>query len=212
VKLKRRGKIRKTKKAKAGRLIGYARVSTEDQRLDLQQAALKKLGCAKIFTEKLSGAAKKRPQLDAAIAALRSGDTLVVWRFDRLSRDVLDQHRRLAQLRDKNSLLMSLSETIDITTAAGRLQLGIIGLFAQYERETTGERTRAGMRTAMEKGQRFGPPFKIKRRVARAIRKLRRRDGSWAIAGGVRAVAAKFKLSQGSVHNCLSRPLSDFPA
>lgn len=138
--------------------IGYARVSTEDQRLDLQRDALKKAGCEKIFTEKKSGADRNRPALQAANRALRPGDILVVWKLDRLGRSLQDLMGILGELERRDIGFTSLSDGIDTTTAAGKLLFHITGAVAEFERCLVSERTKAGMRAARRKGRKPGRP------------------------------------------------------
>ena len=158
-------------------LIGYARVSTEDQSLELQTQALKKAGCLNIYEEKISGAKRNRPELDMAIKDLRPGDTLCVWRIDRLSRSMGDFYERLAQIEAAGAGFKSLSESFDFTTATGRLILGIMAVMAQFERQLTMERTKAGMAAAKVNGAKHGAPLKFtadKKREARAMLKKRK--------------------------------------
>ena len=124
-------------------LIGYARVSTEDQVLDLQMDALNAIGCLQIFSEKVSGAAKNRPELDMAIKALRPGDTLVVWRLDRFARSGVQLYARLEQVYAQGAAFKSLQENFDFSTTTGKFILGILGLVAELERSMTIERTKA---------------------------------------------------------------------
>jgi DNA invertase Pin-like site-specific DNA recombinase len=154
-----------------GELIGYARVSTVDQNLELQTRALTAAGVTKdhLYEEKLSGAKKNRPELDLAIKDLRPGDTLVVWRLDRLSRSMHDLYTRLAQIREQGASFRSLTENFDFNTATGQLILGMIALMAQFERQLTIERTSAGMAVLREKGHRLGAVVKFteaKKRLA----------------------------------------------
>lgn len=144
-------------------LIGYARVSTEDQSLELQTRALTAAGVLPdhMYVEKLSGAKKNRPELDLAIKDLRPGDTLVVWRLDRLSRSIRDLHRRVEQIEEMGANLRSLTEHFDFTTAVGKLMLNMLAVMAEFERQLTIERTRAGMNVLREKGHRLGAVVKF---------------------------------------------------
>lgn len=141
--------------------IGYARVSTEDQRLDLQRDALKKAGCKKIFTEKKSGADCNRSVLRAATQALRPGDILVVWKLDRLGRSLQDLMAILGDLEDRGIGFCSLSDCIDTTTPAGKLLFHITGAVAEFERALISERTKAGMAAARRKGRKPGRPRRL---------------------------------------------------
>lgn len=141
--------------------IGYARVSTEDQCLDLQRDALKKAGCQKIFTEKRSGADCNRPALRAATRALKSGDSLVVWKLDRLGRSLQDLMSILGDLEARGIGFCSLSDCIDTTTPAGKLLFHITGAVAEFERALISERTKAGMAAASRKGRKPGRPRRL---------------------------------------------------
>lgn len=168
-------------------LIGYARVSTEDQSMELQTDALEKAGCLNIYEEKLSGAKKVRPQLDLAIKDLRPGDTLVVWRLDRLSRSMKDLYERMEQIRAQGASFRSLTEHFDFNTATGQLILGMLAIMAQFERQLTIERTKAGMAVLREKGHILGAPVKFnaakqkcaKKMLAMKVRKVVRGKTVW---------------------------------
>ncbi|WP_035186047.1 recombinase family protein, partial [Acidiphilium sp. JA12-A1] len=139
-------------------LIGYARVSTGDQNHDLQHDALRAAGCERIWTETASGARTDRPQLTALLDAARAGDTLVVWRLDRLGRSL----RHLIEIGDdlqrRQIALRSLTEGIDTTTTAGRFVFSLLGALAQMEREILIERTQAGLAAAAARGRKGGRP------------------------------------------------------
>lgn len=139
-------------------LVGYARVSTVEQNLDLQLDALRRAGVKDInlHIEKLSATSKKRPALDDAIRDLRPGDVLVVWRLDRLARSMKDLYERLDQIRAEGASFKSLTENFDFTTATGQLILGFLGLMAQFERQLTVERTKAGMQARADRGMTVG--------------------------------------------------------
>lgn len=141
---------------------GYARVSTDDQNPALQLAALKKAGCTKIFKDEgLSGATTQRPALIRCLHALTSGDTLIVWKLDRLGRSLRDLITMLDELRARNIQLQSLTEHIDTETAAGRAMWQIIGVMAELERSYIAERTRAGVQAAKGRGVKFGRKPKL---------------------------------------------------
>lgn len=139
-------------------LIGYARVSTQDQTLDLQTDALKQAGCGKIFTDTTSGAKSERPGLQAAMNHLRAGDTLVVWRLDRLGRTLKHLIATIADLSDKGIGFRSLQENMDTTTSGGKLIFHIFGALAEFEREVIKERTIAGLQAARARGRLGGRP------------------------------------------------------
>ena len=138
--------------------IGYARVSTGEQKLDLQLDALKEAGCQKIYQEQTSGAAKHRPELEQCLEQLRGGDTLVVWRLDRFGRSLKDLVGKMEALEEKSVGFKSLTEGIDTTTAQGRLTFHIFGALAEFERELARERTMAGLRAARARGRTGGRP------------------------------------------------------
>jgi DNA invertase Pin-like site-specific DNA recombinase len=139
-------------------LIGYARVSTEDQHLHLQQDALNTVGCLKIFTDTASGAKTERKGLEEAIDYVREGDILVVWRLDRLGRSLKDLIERLTELNTRNIGFKSLTENIDTTTSGGKLIFHIFGALAEFERDLIRERTNAGLTAARARGKRGGRP------------------------------------------------------
>jgi DNA invertase Pin-like site-specific DNA recombinase len=139
-------------------LIGYARVSTLDQDLALQLDALKGAGCEKLFTEKASGAQRDRPQLAAALEYMRGGDTLVVWKLDRLARSLKQLIETVEGLGEKGMGLRSLTEAIDTTTSGGKLIFHIFGALSEFERGVIRERTRAGLDAARARGRTGGRP------------------------------------------------------
>ncbi len=152
-------------------LVGYARVSTEDQSLDLQTDALAAAGVKpdNIHVEKVSGASAKRPALDYAIKDLREGDTFVVWRLDRLARSMRQLYARLDAIYAKGAYFRSLQENFDFGTVSGKLVLGVLGLVAEFERQIIGQRTSAGIAALRQrrKDKSWGPkvymtPDKIK--------------------------------------------------
>ncbi|BAS09320.1 DNA-invertase [Arthrobacter sp. Hiyo4] len=133
--------------------IGYARVSTRDQNLDLQVEALKKDGCDKIYKDTISGTKSQRPGLDQALDNLRDGDTLVVWKLDRLGRSVKDLLDFAGGLNDRGVGFVSLTDAIDTTTVSGRFFFNVMASLAQMERELMVERTQAGLQAAREQGR-----------------------------------------------------------
>ena len=138
--------------------IGYARVSTDEQTLDLQLDALKAAGCAQIFTDRVSGARADRPGLTNALGHLRDGDTLVVWRLDRLGRSLPHLIETVTGLADRGVGFKSLTESIDTTNTGGRLIFHIFGALAEFERDLIRERTRAGLTAARARGRNGGHP------------------------------------------------------
>ena len=153
-----------------GEKIGYARVSTEDQNLSMQIMALEKVGCLRIFQEKVSAVAKARPELDEAIKNLRAGDTFVVWRMDRLARGMPELLRRLQQIADKGCGFLSMTERFDFSSATGKLVLNIFGAIAEFERNLTSERTKAGLAAARARGAQIGGELKMTPERIEAIR------------------------------------------
>lgn len=138
-------------------IIGYARVSTQEQKLDMQLDALKKAGCTIIFEEKVSGV-KQRPELVKALSYLREGDTFVVWKLDRLGRTLKELIFFIDDLNKRNIAFKSISDGIDTNSALGRCQFGIFAALAEYERENIIERTREGLKAARERGKIGGRP------------------------------------------------------
>ncbi|WP_160070009.1 recombinase family protein [Sphingobacterium bovisgrunnientis] len=138
--------------------IGYARVSTKDQNLDLQIEALQKAGCEKIFEEKISGSTKNRPELDKMIEQFREGDELYVWRLDRLGRSLKHIIDLVLSLSEKGIIIKGLTDGVDTSTINGRLFLNIMASLAEYERELIRERTKAGLQSARARGRLGGRP------------------------------------------------------
>jgi DNA invertase Pin-like site-specific DNA recombinase len=139
-------------------LIGYARVSTEDQNLNLQCDALQKAGCEQIFTDTVSGTKAERKGLTDALSHLREGDTLVVWRLDRLGRSLRHLIDTVTALQERGIGFKSLQESIDTTTSGGKLVFHIFGALAEFEREIIRERTKAGLSAARSRGKSGGRP------------------------------------------------------
>jgi DNA invertase Pin-like site-specific DNA recombinase len=142
-------------------LIGYARVSTVDQNLGLQRNALTEAGCTRLFTEQLSGAVTDRPELQQALQFARSGDTLVVWKLDRLARSVKQLIDTVEKLRTRGIGFRSLTEALDTTTAQGRLVFHMFSALAEFERSLILERTQAGLAAARRRGLTGGRPPKL---------------------------------------------------
>ena len=142
-------------------LVGYARVSTRDQTPDMQIAALTEAGCERIFTETVSSAVRARPQLAAALDYLRPGDTLAVWKLDRLARSLRQLLDTIETLHASGIQLRSLTEAIDTATPSGMLFFQISGAFAQFERSIIRERTLAGLEAAAAHGRHPGRPPKL---------------------------------------------------
>lgn len=139
-------------------IIGYARVSTRSQNLDLQMDALKKEGCEKIYQDQISGSLIKRPALEKLLNDLRKGDVVVIWKLDRLGRSFRDLVNLVNSFIEKGVGLRSLNDHIDTTTAHGRLIFNIFGSLAEFERELIKERTIAGLEAARARGKKGGRP------------------------------------------------------
>ncbi|WP_162055991.1 recombinase family protein [Pontibacter pamirensis] len=138
--------------------IGYARVSTQDQRLELQLDALTQHGCGQIFREKKSGKSKERPELEKMISQLRSGDTVVVWKLDRLGRSLRDLIDLVAEFKERGVEFVSLQDGINTATPTGRFTFNIFASLAEFEREIIRERTNAGLSSAKARGRKGGRP------------------------------------------------------
>ena len=160
-------------------LIGYARVSTDDQNLDLQRDALTLAGCPKLYEDKDSGAKAERPGLLMALEMLRQGDILVVWRLDRLGRSLKDLIALVEKLENRGIALKSLQENIDTSNSGGKLIFHLFGALAEFERNLIRERTQAGLSAARARGRTGGRPKALdsnKRQLA--IRLYRERGHS----------------------------------
>jgi len=142
-------------------LIGYARVSTNDQETATQVAALKAAGCERTYREKASGGRWDRPELHRLLDQIRKDDVLVVWKLDRLSRSLRDVLAIMDRLSEAGAGFRSLTEAIDTTTPAGRMMMQMVGAFAEFERMMLRERTKAGLDSARRDGRIGGPPPKL---------------------------------------------------
>jgi DNA invertase Pin-like site-specific DNA recombinase len=150
--------------------VGYARVSTQEQNLDLQLKALK--GCDKVFRDKASGTQNNRPQLKRALKHLKSGDVLIVWKLDRLGRSLGHLIETVSELKDRGVGFASISESIDTTTPGGKLFFHMMGALAEFERDLIVERTKAGIEAARQRGQHLGRPNKLNATQVKHARKL----------------------------------------
>jgi DNA invertase Pin-like site-specific DNA recombinase len=153
-------------------LIGYARVSTQDQTLNLQNDALEKIGCTKIFTDTASGAKAERKGLDEALNYVREGDTLVVWRLDRLGRSLKHLIETITALNNRKIGFKSITENIDTTTSGGKLVFHIFGALAEFERDIIRERTQAGLLAARARGRKGGRPKALTSKEAQMAQAL----------------------------------------
>jgi len=151
-------------------LIGYARVSTQDQNLDLQNDALKEAGCKKIFSDTAGGAKADRKGLTEAISYLREDDVLVVWKLDRLGRSLKQLIEIVNGLSERNIGLLSLKESINTATSGGKLIFHIFGALAEFERDVIKERTHAGLAAARARGRKGGRPKSLdKKKIKMAV-------------------------------------------
>jgi len=178
-------------------LVGYQRVSTDDQELALQRDALTGAGVEAnhIYEDRRSGATSDRPGLTACMKALRPGDVLVVWRLDRLARSLRDLIRIADELEERNVGLRSLQEQIDTTTAAGRLFFHLMGALAEFERNLIRERTMAGLEAARKRGRKPGRKRKLSPKqiqIAEALLK----DGNLT----VREIAEQLRVSSATFY------------
>jgi len=155
-------------------IIGYARVSTDDQKLDAQVDALEGAGAERVYADKITGTSRSRPQLDLMIDQLRAGDVVVVTKYDRLARSLKDLLEIVEAVRDRGAGFRSLAEDIDTTTPAGRLIFHVFASIAQFERERISERTREGLQAARKRGRVGGRPPALS--VAQKVEVIRMRD------------------------------------
>ena len=153
-------------------LIGYARVSTGDQSLTLQIDALEEAGCDRVFQEKVSGIVNTRPNLNQALNFARPGDTLVVWRLDRLSRSLRNLIETVTLLESRGVQLKSLHESIDTASSSGKLIFHLFGALAEFERNLIKERTLAGLQAARARGRKGGRPPSLDAEKRKLVAKL----------------------------------------
>ena len=179
-------------------LIGYARVSTDDQKLDLQLDALRGVGCEKLHTDHVSGTSKLKPGLEEALAYLRSGDTLVVWKLDRLGRTVKGLVDMVQALQEKGIQFRSITDGIDTSTSAGRFFFHVMAALAQMERELVHERTMAGLKAARARGRLGGRKPKMD--------DSRRKSAKHLLDSGMgpKEVAANLGVSRATLYRSLS--------
>jgi len=183
-----------------GELLGYARVSSAEQNAELQADALAAAGCWRVFTDSASGALDRRPELDRLLEQLRPGDTLVVWRLDRLGRSLRHLLDVVTDLSERGVGFRSLTESIDTTTSGGRLIFHVFGALAEFEREIIRERTQAGLAAARARGRKGGRPALMTPDKVKAARRMYdQRDMTVAEIGAVLGV------SRGTVYRALGR-------
>ncbi len=174
-------------------IIGYARVSTEEQHLDAQISALEATGAKRIFSEKVSGTKRTRPELSRMIEQLRDGDVVVVTKYDRLSRSLQDLLNIVEAIRDQGAGFRSLAEDIDTTTPAGRLVFHVFASIAQFERERIRERTMEGLAAARKKGRIGGRPPALSDDQKSEVMRLKSEGRA------MKDIAALFKVSLATV-------------
>lgn len=184
-------------------LIGYARVSTQDQKPELQHDALVAAGCERVFTEKASGAQRDRPELQAAVEYMREGDTLVVWKLDRLARSMKQLIETVEGLEARGIGFRSVTEAIDTTTPGGKLVFHIFGALAEFERSIIRERTQAGLEAARARGRKGGRPRKLSEDDLKAARAMLT-DQSIT----VEEVARRFQVSPATLYRYMPAPRS----
>jgi len=173
-----------------GDLLGYARVSTQDQTLELQLDALAEAGCHRVFEERASGASDRRVELASLFDHVRPGDTVVVWRLDRLGRSLRHLIDTVNSLADRQVGFRSLTENIDTTTSGGKLVFHIFGALAEFERELIRERTQAGLSAARARGRVGGrPSVMTPDKIAEARRMYESGDYTWAQIGDMFGVS-----------------------
>ncbi len=188
-------------------LLGYARVSTTEQNPDLQVDELTAAGCWRVWTDHASGALDRRPQLDAVLEQLRSGDTLVVWRLDRLGRSLRHLIEVVTGLDERGVGFRSLRENIDTTTAGGRLVFHLFGALAQFEREIIRDRTVAGLTAARARGRVGGRPSKL---TAEQVRQARRMYDARELT--VEQIGAVLGVSRTSIYRALGKTTTPAPS
>lgn len=184
--------------SKGGMLVGYARVSTEDQSLDLQRDALTQAGCERIFTDVASGARDDRTGLAEALAFLRASDTLAVWKLDRLGRSLKHLIETVTALQARQIGFKSLQESIDTTTSGGKLIFHVFGALAEFERDLIRERTQAGLRAARARGRQGGRPPTLDEKKLALARSLHKDPGNT-----VRDICATLGISRATFYRHL---------
>lgn len=160
------------------KLVGYARVSTVGQDLELQIDKLKKYGCERIFQEKQSGAKSDREELGKALDYLREGDKLIVYKIDRLARSTFDLHKIAKELSEKGIGLVFIKEQVDFTTPAGKLMFTMLGAIAEFERDLINERTTEGRERAKAQGKHMGRKGQDEKTVKKALKLYKDRENS----------------------------------
>ncbi|MBB61624.1 recombinase family protein [Stutzerimonas balearica] len=185
-------------------LIGYARVSTDDQNLDLQRDALQAAGCERVFEDMVSGARVDRTGLATLMGMLRAGDTLVIWRLDRLGRSLKNLIELVERLEAAKVGLRSLQENIDTTSSGGKLVVHLFGALAEFERNLIRERTQAGLVAARARGRMGGRPKRLDpAKLALALKLHRERNHT------VEEICTMMGISKSTLYNYLDKAESD---
>ena len=186
--------------------IGYARVSTADQRLCMQEDALKRAGCEEIFTDVVSGVKSQRPGLEKTLNYLREGDTLVVWKLDRLGRSIQHLIQTITDLQNKKITFQSLQENINTSTSSGKLIFHIFSALAEFERGLIQERTQAGLKAARARGRMGGrPPLLDNRQIKRMIEMYDAQKNT------VSEICKIYNISRPSFYNYLRKKKLELP-
>lgn len=180
-------------------IIGYARVSTTDQHPELQIDELEDVGCAQIYQDRISGSTRERPELTACLKALREGDTLIIWRLDRLARSLRDLIDIVEDLKARGIGVRSLHDPIDTTSATGNLVFQIFGALSEFERRLIQERVKAGLKAAKKRGRVGGRPPKLSPAQVRQAKIL--------VEGGesLSAIAKQFQVERTTLYRHLKK-------
>ncbi len=184
-------------------LVGYARVSTQDQTIDLQRDALDKAGCERAFTDTISGSKAERPGLEQALHFLRPGDTLVVWRLDRLGRSLEHLIETVGRLQDRGIGFRSVTESIDTTSSGGKLIFHVFGALAEFERELIRERTQAGLAAARARGRKGGRPRSLDPRKVAMARALHADKSN-----SIEDICKTLRVSRSTLYRYLQAPVA----
>jgi DNA invertase Pin-like site-specific DNA recombinase len=181
--------------------IGYARVSTDDQTLDLQRDALKRAKCREVYEEQAIGKSTDRPQLESCLKSLREGDTLVVWRLDRLGRNLADLVRLIAELEQRKVNFESRAEKIETNSPTGGLVFHVFAALAEFERNLIRQRTVAGLKAARARGRKGGRPAKLSAKEIKTVRTLLKTADM-----PVGEIAARFGVARSTLYRTVLRP------
>ncbi|MEN0050428.1 MAG: recombinase family protein [Bacteroidota bacterium] len=181
--------------------FGYARVSTKEQELVLQIDALEKIGCEKIFKEKLTGTTKDRPELQTMLSHIRKDDVIVIWKLDRLGRSLKDLVTIVGEIHEKGAHLHSLNDQIDTTTPTGKLTFHLFAALAEFERDIISERTKAGLAAARARGRFGGRPKGLSKKAKQTaiIAETLYKEGELSIS----EMCEQLNISRGTFYNYL---------